>query len=1095
MTLSRLRLLPTTAVVVALVACGGGGGRGSGSSGGSGSPPPPTGSSNVVSLQVQSPAEFQASNSNAEFVYTISNTSSVIAQDVALKVQYPATIVSGSFRCEASAGGQCPGDSQSTSVASLASGGTLKFTLTVLFAQNVSGSAKVSGSVTASNDKDASDNAVESAVTLFTADVNVAGSTSASEYMSGDNVPYTFTVSNIGPDTAHDLVLDHVMSDGQSQTSIACTASTGATCPATGPTMNVASLAAGATLTFNLTTRLGTNVLASASDTFTATLQGDPNAANNRATASARTREPTSAGMPSFVHLKSDVGDFVGAGQYYAYDQQNSAFSIEDFGADSTRFQINGDADWDMLLMLPRSAGQIVAGSMVTVSATAEDSLKMLISADGRSCSLVTGWLIVDGATYAAGQLTSLDLRFERHCDGAAPALRGQVHLISNDSNFPPGPVNPPPVGLWSAPVASVPTSGNYVYVDDSDPNDWVGHGTHAVYTPLNSLISANAANGLVSIGVNGANLWGFDFKGMTPLAQLQTGYYAIADLPYPQNNPSRAGMSFSGDGHVCLYVEGWFVIDNAVYQNGALVALDARFQQHCDDDNGITHGQIRWRSDDLTQPPGPGAPPANLWNAPANVVPATGNFVYLDSDTGDFIGGGIKKLYTPLDSVFQPSGGITSAGNRFVMTLNAEENWSGVFQGMQRLTRLEPGYYPDVIRWVGNPATGGMEFDCEGRGCNELDGWFAIDEITYDGDTLTSIDLRFEQHCENRAPALHGRIRWSASDTRTPTGPQTPPAGLWAPPGGAVPGGINSVYLESSAGDFVGDGKTYLYTAHNATFPLSITGQNLDFEVWGEERWKSQWAPMAPRTHLAPGYYDLTQGLNVAKGEMFWLGEGRSCDFNLIRGWFVVDAATYDGDTLTSLDLRFEQRCSAFDPPLRGAIHWRADDPTVIPGPQYPVPSGLWQPPANIDPGSGNLLYIEADAGDYASGGGTFRFVDADSNFDSRTYVDGSVGVGGQKSGDGFLVQFDRMASLARLQPGYYANAEQLLLHNPTVPGMDIRRLTGGACLTVDGWFVVDSITYTDSKVTAIDARFEQRCNGSTAVLHGRVRWSGVSQ
>ncbi len=1048
----------------------------------------------MAALNVAAPGSFLASNSNAEFVYTVSNPSSTAAQNVALKVTLPASVLQGTFHCAPSGGAQCPADSQTTSVPSLPAGGSLKFTLTVLFAQNMSGSAAISATLAASNDTDLSDNAATSSFTLFTADVAVAGSTNASEYMSGDNVPYSFTVSNAGPDTAHDIVLDHVMSTGQTQASFTCTATGGATCPTTGATMNVPSLATGATLVFTLTTRLDTTALVSASDTFTATAKGDPSAANNRATASARTREPTSPGMSSFVHLKSDAGDYIGAGKSYSYDQQNSAFIISNFGGDQTHFQISGDEDWDMYFILPTIQGQIAPGSLVTVTAASADVFKMQVSTDGRGCN-GTGWFIVDGATSTASGLASLDLRFERHCDGAAAALRGQIHWIANDSNAPPGPVNPPPEGLWSAPAASVPASGNYLYVDDSSPYDFVGHGTKAVYTRLNSVINMDAPNGLANLGVIGANDWNVLLKAMTPLTQLQPGYYAIADHPYPDNNPSRGGMSFYGDGHVCSYVEGWFVVDNAVYQDGVLVALDARFQQHCDNDVGITHGQVRWRADDMTQPPGPGAPPPDLWNAPASVVPASGNFVYLDSDVGDFVGAGIRKLYTPLDSVFKPTSGITSASNRFVMSLDAEENWTGVFQAMQRLTKLEAGYYPDVIRWVGNPATGGMDFDGEGRGCNELDGWFVIDEITYEGDTLKSIDLRFEQHCEHVAAAMHGRVRWSASDTRTPTGPQAVPPGLWTPPAGVIPAGINSVYLESTTGEFVGAGKTYLYTSQNATFPITITGQNLNFEVWGEERWLSQWTPMAPRTHLEPGYYDLTHGLNVAKGGMFWMGEGRACPFDSMRGWFVVDNVTYNGDALTSLDLRFTQRCWATEPPLYGAIHWRADDPTVIPGPQFPAPANLWTPPAGADPGSGNWLYVEADAGDYASGGGKFSISGPASHFDSRTYYDGSVGVGGQLSGDGFLVQLDRMASLATLQPGYYPNATREQQHNPTRPGLEVTRLTRDGCQTVDGWFVIDSITYTDSKVTGIDARFEQRCNGSSAVLHGRVRWSGVSE
>jgi uncharacterized repeat protein (TIGR01451 family) len=968
MSFSHLRSWILAIHILALAGCGGGGG---GDSTGGNTPPPPT---NVVTLQVAAPSGFLPSNTNAVFVYTISNQSNVTAENVALTVQLPASVTFGSFMCEASGGAQCSSDPQKPRVPFLSPGASLKYTLTVLFAQNVSGNAAFPATVTANNEQNVADNSVTSAISLFTADVRVTASTNSSEYLSGDTLPYQFTVSNGGPDTAHDIALDHVLSPGQTPASFTCAASGGATCPATGATMNVASLPVGATLTFNLTTLLGTDALVSASDTFTASAWGDPSAVNNRATASARTREPTSAGMPSFVHLKSDTGEFTGLGQSYTYDQQNSGFIVDQFGADHTRFRINGDEDWDFMLMIPKSAGRIVPGSYVTVVPTAEDSLTMMISGDSRACTLSTGWFIVDGATYSANELTSLDLRFERHCDGRPPALRGQIHWIANDANLPPGPVNPPPAGLWSAPTASLPSSGNYVYLHDSDPFDFVGHGVRDVYTPLNSVITMAASNGLVSFGVNGAYIWHFELKGMSPLTQLQPGYYPIADLPYPSNNPSRAGMSFSGDGHGCLYTEGWFVVDNAVYQNGVLVAFDGRMQQHCDNDAGLSRIQIRWRADDVTQPTGPGAPPAGLWNAPANVVPASGNFVYLDSDAGDFIGSGIKKLYTPLDSVFTPSGGITSAGNRFVLTLDAEENWTGVFQGMQRLTKLEAGYYPDVIRWVGNPATGGLDFSGEGRGCNQLDGWFAIDEITYDGDTLKSIDLRFEQHCEHRAAALHGRVRWSASDMRTPPGPKTPPAGLWAPPSGAIPAGINSVYLESSAGEFVGRGNTYLYTANNATFPITISGPYLNFETWGAQRWNSQWTPMSPRVHLEPGYYDLTQGSSIAKGNMYWMGEGRACPFSTMRGWFVVDAVTYSGDALTRLDLRFEQRCWASEPPLRGAIHWRADDPTVIPGPQFPAPAGRWQPPPGEDPGSGNLLYIVAPAGEPASGGGTFR-------------------------------------------------------------------------------------------------------------------------
>jgi hypothetical protein len=49
------------------------------------------------------------------------------------------------------------------------------------------------------------------------------------------------------------------------------------------------------------------------------------------------------------------------------------------------------------------------------------------------------------------------------------------------------------------------------------------------------------------------------------------------------------------------------------------------------------------------------------------------------------------------------------------------------------------------------------------GFGCNSSTGWFVVDGVSYVGDTLTSIDLRFEQHCESATPALRGKIHWAA--------------------------------------------------------------------------------------------------------------------------------------------------------------------------------------------------------------------------------------------------------------------------------------------------------------------------------------------
>ena len=48
----------------------------------------------------------------------------------------------------------------------------------------------------------------------------------------------------------------------------------------------------------------------------------------------------------------------------------------------------------------------------------------------GRGCNRATGWFVVDSISYAGADLASVDLRFEQHCEGETPALRGKIHWV-----------------------------------------------------------------------------------------------------------------------------------------------------------------------------------------------------------------------------------------------------------------------------------------------------------------------------------------------------------------------------------------------------------------------------------------------------------------------------------------------------------------------------------------------------------------------------------------------------------------------------------------------------------------------------------------
>jgi hypothetical protein len=140
---------------------------------------------------------------------------------------------------------------------------------------------------------------------------------------------------------------------------------------------------------------------------------------------------------------------------------------------------------------------------------------------------------------------------------------------------------------------------------------------------------------------------------------------------------------------------------------------------------------------------------------------PAGQTYVYLASDPGDYIGAGGTYLYTPADVALT----VTATGGHLSVDINGSAWWYGDFAEGSALGVLAPGLYDQLTRYpLNDPARGGLSWSGEGRGCNTLTGWFAIDSVAYSGNALSSIDLRFEQHCEGGTPALHGQLHWTAA-------------------------------------------------------------------------------------------------------------------------------------------------------------------------------------------------------------------------------------------------------------------------------------------------------------------------------------------
>lgn len=583
------------------------------------------------------------------------------------------------------------------------------------------------------------------------ADVRVVASTAVARVLDGGRAAYAMTVSNAGPVAAANVVLSATLSAGQALGAVTCTASGGATCPASlGATMTVPALPTGGALVFQMPATLDrTGAARDVNLTLAAAAVGDTQAGNNSATSSLRVT------LPNRITLTSEAGDFIGQGRSYQYDSRSALIRVTASG-NRAGLSVLGDENWTGEFQLPSAFGQVQTGSFANLTrypfhAPAVGGLSW--SGEGRGCNQLHGSMTINRAEYFNGQLDELELSFVQYCENSAAALRGELRWSSADDTRPAGPTATPVA--WQPPAGATPSQGSYVYLE-SESGDFIGGGSTYLYTRANALLVFSGVGGRVDVTVDGNENWRGEFQAMLGLTQLQPGYYGSLQR-YPFHNAARGGLSWAGQGRGCNRLTGWFVVDEVTYNGTDLVSLELRFEQRCDGAAAALRGKLRLVQNDTNTPPGPTSPPpAGLWTPPAGATPASGNFVYLQSDAGDFIGGGQTYLYqapaTPIN--------ITTGTGRLQVDV---AGWSGQFQAMQALARLQPGYYGNLQRYpFHNPVAGGLSWSGQGRGCNRLRGWFVVDRVSYDISGLQSIELRFQQRCEEGTTALYGALRWS---------------------------------------------------------------------------------------------------------------------------------------------------------------------------------------------------------------------------------------------------------------------------------------------------------------------------------------------
>jgi uncharacterized repeat protein (TIGR01451 family) len=571
-------------------------------------------------------------------------------------------------------------------------------TLILLIAASVIAAACGGGSSTTSSDSN----------------VSVAMSGSSDPVGSGSDTVLSITVSNNGTARANNVVLTPQFGQGLTLKSVACVGSVGGTCSGTSDasSITIASLPPQASITFQITASVAAGMSGDIANSVSANADGSTAASTSNFVIHAYTAD---VGVAATAETASIVNG--GSGTY--------TVTLTNAGPDTAASLTLANTLSSNLTLgtvsCAASGGAVCPGTLGG-SMQVRDLPK-----DGKLIFTLTAALAADGNESAT--LT------------AAAQASGDMNSADN-----------------TATAASNTEARNSVTLQ-SDTGDFIGAGQSYSYDQSNAQLSVTANGGHLTISVHGDEQWTGDVALPSADTQLVAGTYANLTR-YPFDDPATGGLNWSGEGRGCNTLTGSVTINSVTYTSGALTAVDLSFVQHCEGASAALHGQIHWTANDNSQPAGPVQPvPSGLWDAPASALPTSGNYIYLESESGDYIGAGSTYLYQP------GSGGtisVTANGKLLQVNVNTADTWSGDFQAMNVLSQLQQGYYGDLERYpFNNPVTGGLSWSGNGRGCNTLTGWFAVDSIAYSGTALQSVDLRFEQHCEGGGPALHGKIHW----------------------------------------------------------------------------------------------------------------------------------------------------------------------------------------------------------------------------------------------------------------------------------------------------------------------------------------------
>ncbi|MFI1681321.1 MULTISPECIES: hypothetical protein [unclassified Streptomyces] len=274
----------------------------------------------------------------------------------------------------------------------------------------------------------------------------------------------------------------------------------------------------------------------------------------------------------------------------------------------------------------------------------------------------------------------------------------------------------------------------------------------------------------------------------------------------------------------------------------------------------------------------------------------AVSSYAYT-SAAGDYIGQGESGTYKDPQSPLRISGTAESLTVRL-----PDAGWS-IDIAAPRGEKLRPGVYRGAERAAFRTGRSpGLDVSGGSRGCNEVYGQFAVNQIETDADgNVTVLDASFTQNCESAtAPALKGAVKYRAYPL--------------------------SYRFQSDPDDYIGGGRTVSYTGSTSTFGAYGDASRVHYTASGKrDGWSADLGAPKGQTLEVGKTYQANRFGDDGLAELDVNGNGRGC--NTTSGEFkVTKLALNEAGELKAFAATFKQYCgSGGTAALNGTIHYYA--------------------------------------------------------------------------------------------------------------------------------------------------------------------------